>query len=91
MAACRLQCWVCGIAFYGRADARYCCGACRQKAYKARIAHRAAVETVLRPEVANTVAETRQIRQQARAVRERAGAVRRAAAKTRAELGIRHG
>ena len=33
MAAFRRYCWECGTAFYGRADARYCRGGCRQKAY----------------------------------------------------------
>jgi len=37
---------MCGAVFYGRADARYCCGACRQKAHRARagVARRTAIQ-----------------------------------------------
>jgi hypothetical protein len=90
MAASRLRCWECGTAFYGRVDARYCCGGCRQKAHRARGAQRAAVETVFRkPKMRNAVAEARQtvvkarqLRQQARAARDQAGVVRLSAAET---------
>ena len=87
MAAARMHCRVCGTTFYGRADARYCCGACRQKAHRARTARRAADKTVPKPELGNTAAQARQTRQHARAVRERAATVRRAAADTRAKVG----
>lgn len=30
------QCWGCGEELAGRSDARYCSGACRQKAYRDR-------------------------------------------------------
>jgi len=36
--ATKLRCCVCGTRFHGRSDACYCSGACRQKAYRARIA-----------------------------------------------------
>ncbi|CKG96411.1 Uncharacterised protein [Mycolicibacterium smegmatis] len=36
------MCAVCGTWFTGRADAVYCSSACRQKAHRARIAHRVA-------------------------------------------------
>jgi hypothetical protein len=67
---------MCGITFYGRADARYCCGACRQKAYRKHTARRAALATVPRPRTSLTAAQARQIRQQARAMRENAVAMR---------------
>jgi hypothetical protein len=86
MAASRLHCWMCGTTFYGRADARYCRGACRQKAYRAAVVRRAAAMTVPKPELGSTAAQARQTVQQARAARRRAGAARRAAAKTLAEV-----
>lgn len=39
----------CGTAFYGRADARYCGGACRQKADRARTKNLTAEEGVTAP------------------------------------------
>jgi hypothetical protein len=84
MAAHRLHCWLCGIAFYGRVDARYCSAACRQKAHRKRNAGRVVDTTVGGPEVADAKVKARQVRQQARAVRRRAEATRRAAAETRA-------
>ena len=82
MAAARMHCWECGTAFYGRVDARYCCGGCRQKAYRSRAARRAADETVPPPELSNARAQARQTREHARAARERAAALHRAAAQT---------
>ena len=61
---------MCGIMFYGRADARYCTRACRQRAYRERTARRAALETVPRPRLGDAAAQARRIRQQARAARE---------------------
>jgi hypothetical protein len=61
---------MCGIMFYGRADARYCTKACRQRAYRERTARRAALETVPRPRLGDAAAQSRRIRQQARAARE---------------------
>jgi hypothetical protein len=86
MTISRLQCWWCGITFYGRGDARYCCGACRQKAYRGRTARRVAVEAVPAPKLGKTRADARQTRQKARAARERAAAARRTAADTLATL-----
>ena len=65
--ACRLQCLECGIAFYGRADAHYGCGACRQKSYRTRLAHHAAVERRFASEAARV--QARKTRQKARASR----------------------
>jgi hypothetical protein len=62
MAACRLRCAQCGTAFYGRADARYCGGACRQKAYRRRMTRRAP-ETVHAIDLGNTVTRARQTQQ----------------------------
>ncbi|HZE16086.1 MAG TPA: hypothetical protein VE197_10470 [Mycobacterium sp.] len=47
----------CGVAFYGRGDARYCCGACRQKAHRTRTGRRAADEEVPAPALGRTVAQ----------------------------------
>ena len=66
MAALRQVCWVCGSEFYGRADARYCRNACRQKAHRSRAAGR----TFMRSRVATTIRSAREAREQARALRE---------------------
>ncbi|WP_443188696.1 hypothetical protein [Mycobacterium sp. 4D054] len=70
----RLQCWECGLAFYGRADALYCSAGCKQRAYRRRERQRAAV---LRSNA--TVEEARRIRQEAADIRRRARAAREAA------------
>lgn len=74
MAAARLHCGECGLAFYGRADARYCCAACKQRAYRSRERRRTAADVV--PPAA-AVARARRIRREAAALRRRAQAVRR--------------
>jgi hypothetical protein len=56
MASRRLRCWECGIAFYGRADAHYCGGACRQKAHRSRTRRRAAEKTVPKPQHSHALA-----------------------------------
>jgi len=78
MAAWRLQCWECGRAFHGRADARYCCDACRQKAHRDRTRRRAADQAVPTTALSRAVAQARQARETARATRARAEAARRA-------------
>lgn len=74
---------MCGTMFYGRADARYCCGACRQKAYRAAAAGRAVDQMVPAPQLASAVAQALEVRQQARAARESASKVRQRAAAMR--------
>ena len=69
MAASRLQCLMCGAVFYGRADARYCCGACRQKSHRARA--RVARRTAIQAQGAATRRSARDIREHAQAARER--------------------
>ena len=87
--ACRLQCLECGIAFYGRADAHYCCGACRQKNYRARLAHHAAAEAA-RVQARETRQQARALREQAHGMRERAhGMLERAGVMRRAEANTR--
>lgn len=76
MVACRLQCWECGTAFYGRADARYCSAACRQKSHRARARRRAADETVAVPGLGDAIARAREARETARAARGRARTTR---------------
>lgn len=76
MAARRLQCWECGTAFYGRADARFCSGACRQKSHRASVRRRAAEETVPVPGLGDAIARAREARKSARSARERARATR---------------
>ncbi|OBB84547.1 hypothetical protein [Mycobacterium sp. 852002-30065_SCH5024008] len=80
MAACRLQCWECGTAFYGRADAHYCSGACRQKSHRASARRRAAEETVPMQGMADAIARAREARESARVVCERSRAAREALA-----------
>jgi hypothetical protein len=85
MAARRMSCWECGTLFYGRADARYCCGSCRQKAYRKRSHRRGVLEAVPAPELSEVITQARQGRQQARAARKRAAAARRASVEARAK------
>ena len=82
MVASELRCCVCGSAFYGRVDARYCCGACRQAAYRLRTRRRAADKTVPAPKPSRAVAQAQQTRKIARAARDRAKATRRASSAT---------
>jgi hypothetical protein len=86
VAAFRLQCWECGTAFYGRADARYCSGACRQKSHRSRGRRRAADETVPAPALGDAVARAREARENARTARERAENSRSAVSKAVAAL-----
>jgi hypothetical protein len=85
MAASRLQCWQCGTAFYGRVDARYCCGACRQKAHRARATRRAADQVMRSPSLGHIATQARQTQETARNARACAEATRRASSATRAE------
>jgi hypothetical protein len=82
-----LDCATCGATFYGRADARYCCGACRQKGYRARSARRAALDAPRRPELGGAAARAREIRQRAQAARENAASTQKSAASLRARIG----
>ena len=91
MAACRLQCWGCGTVFYGRADARYCSAACRQKSHRARVRRRAAEQAVPAPVLGDAIAQARETRESARVVRQRAQDARRSASKARAALTISSG
>lgn len=84
MVAHRLQCWVCAKAFYGRADARYCSAACRQKSHRGRVRRRALDEAVPAPGLGDVIARAREAREAARAARERAETTRSAASKARA-------
>jgi hypothetical protein len=74
MAASRLQCFMCGTVFYGRADARYCCGACRQKAHRARA--RVERRSAIQAQSAATRRSARDIREHAQAARESAQRLR---------------
>ena len=91
MAASRLLCSMCGVSFYGRADARYCSAACRQKAHRIRRGSQTADTTVRLTDAARTRAKAQQVRQQARAAREKAEATREslAAARRRVETSQR--
>lgn len=75
MAACRLRCCVCGTRFYGRSDARYCCGGCRQRAYRARIALQNAAEPGYDQRVDATQL-ARQLRRRSRLARKQAILIR---------------
>lgn len=86
MVARRLQCWECGTAFYGRADARYCSAACRQKSHRARARRRVADETVAVPGLGDAIARAREAREKARIARERAHATCGEVSKARAAL-----
>jgi hypothetical protein len=71
-----MRCWVCGTRFYGRSDACYCFGACRQKAYRMRVAS----ET---PNNADAALHARQLRKRAQLARQAAAVTRRQAAALR--------
>lgn len=85
MAASQVQCQACGTVFRGRADARYCSNACRQKAHRTRTARRAAENTVSAPELSTAIMQARYTRQLARTARERAKEARRVASQAREE------
>jgi hypothetical protein len=85
MAAGRLQCWECGTTFYGRADAHYCCGACRQKAHRTRTRVRTGDARVPAPPLSDTVLQARLTRERSRAARSRAQAAQRASSAVRAK------
>lgn len=78
MPATKLRCRVCGTEFYGRSDACYCRGACRQKAYRARIARGSANPG--RGRSGEAARSARQLRGRAQAAREEADVIRRKAA-----------
>ncbi|GAS91720.1 hypothetical protein [Mycolicibacterium brisbanense] len=86
MAATRKHCWECGASFYGRADARYCTGSCRQKAYRERAHRQAAMDTLPPPALADAIAVARQTRSKARAARERAADARQTSMEVRAKM-----
>ena len=69
-----MRCAECLSRFYGRADARYCSGACRQKAYRRR------AQSAPKPALADVVADARRNQEHARDVREQAKAARRGSA-----------
>jgi hypothetical protein len=80
-AAAKLRCWICGTPFYGRSDACYCSGACRQKAYRARTASETHDNADLRePDAAQ---RARQLRKRAQLARKAAAVTRRTAATLR--------
>ncbi|MBV8785361.1 MAG: hypothetical protein JOZ00_01575 [Mycobacterium sp.] len=79
MTAHRLQCWECGTTFHGRADARYCCGACRQKAHRGRAKRRATGDSSPPAALSEAVVRARRAREEARATRARARATCRTA------------
>lgn len=79
MPASYQQCWECGTGFYGRADARFCCGACRQKAYRNRLRRTAAEATVSESKLRDAIEQARLSQQQSRTTVKRAAAARRAA------------
>ena len=85
MATRRLQCWECGIAFYGRADAHYCGGACRQKAHRSRTRRRAAEKMLPTPQHRNALARAQQLREAANAACADAQATRRTVSEARAK------
>jgi len=85
MATRRLRCWECGIAFYGRADAHYCGGACRQKAHRSRTRRRAAEKTMPTPQHSHALARAQQLREAALAARAHAEATRRTVSEDRAK------
>ena len=85
MATRRLRCWECGIAFYGRADAHYCGGACRQKAHRSRTRRRAAEKTVTTPQHSHALVRAQQLREAAVAACAHAEAMRRIISEARAK------
>ncbi len=86
MAARRLRCWECGNAFYGRADAHYCGGTCRQKAHRSRTRYRAADKVVPTPERSDALARAQKLQEVALAACARARATCCIASETLAEL-----
>ncbi|BBX62849.1 hypothetical protein MSAS_20230 [Mycobacterium saskatchewanense] len=88
MAALRLRCHGCGTAFYGRADARYCCNACRQKAHRVRARRIALAATVPPLELSRALTQAQQNREVARTARLRAEAARRAAQEIRVQRAV---
>jgi len=79
MAASKSRCCVCRTEFYSRSDACYCSGACRQKAYRARIARETSNNGDPR-QPKDAVQRARELRMRARLAREEAAmALRRAA------------
>ncbi|UXA19005.1 hypothetical protein [Mycobacterium sp. SMC-4] len=76
MGVSRLSCWECGLTFFGRTDARYCCAACKQRAYRRRGRDRSAQTT--HSGVA-AVDEARRLRREAASIQQRALEARRAA------------
>ena len=77
------QCWECGTCFYGRADAHFCCGACRQRAYRARARRSAADETMPEGKLRDAIGKARTAQEEARATVKRAAAARRSATEIR--------
>lgn len=82
VAAAKLRCCVCRAPFYGRSDACYCSGACRQKAYRSRIARRTFKEPGLQ-QPGDPTMQARQLRRRARLVRKEAVLIRTKAAASR--------
>ena len=83
MAASILRCCVCRAPFYGRSDACYCSGACRQKAYRARVARQTTRKPGLR-QSRDVALHARQLRKRAQLARKEAAFIRREAAAIRA-------
>lgn len=73
MPAREMRCCVCRTSFYGRADASYCSGACRQKAYRARMARQSSDEA----QVGDALERARQLRRRARLARKQARIINR--------------
>ena len=74
----KLRCCECGTRFYGRSDADYCSGACRQKAYRARIRH--ASKDPAPRQSGDAVRRARQLRNRSHLARRKAAATLRKAA-----------
>jgi len=87
MPASRLHCWECGAAFQGRADARYCSNACRQKAHRTRAVRRAAEKSVAATRLDSVITDAQRTRQLSRTIRGRARAAIEAAAQTLENVG----
>jgi hypothetical protein len=79
--ATELRCCECGGRFNGRSDACYCSGACRQKAYRARVAHEGDDPDLSQSGDAAQVA--RQLRKRSRLTRKKAAATMRKSAALR--------
>lgn len=82
MAANYRQCLECGTGFYGRIDARFCGGACRQRAYRSRALRSAAARTVPEEQLRDVIGKARTAQREARAAVKRATLVRLNAKKT---------